>query len=156
MLTAVKAALEHGITLKVTLDAHPRTCSCRHDQERQLEQRARDPVPGANLVRKVDEAYERFALPTGRHHSPHFAAGFAALKAAMQENHQQFPDKRLSIKHAIGEDDLVAVHSHVVLEPGYLGVATLHLFRFEDGKIVELWDFGQSIQADSPNSDGPF
>jgi predicted SnoaL-like aldol condensation-catalyzing enzyme len=74
----------------------------------------------------------------------------------MQENHQEFPDKGITIKHAIGEDDLVAVHSHVVLVPGDLGVATLHLFRFEDGKIVELWDFGQPIQADSPNSDGPF
>jgi predicted SnoaL-like aldol condensation-catalyzing enzyme len=94
----------------------------------------------------VDEAYERFASPTGRHHSPYFAAGFAALKAAMQEKHQQFPDKRITIKHAMGEDDLVAVHSHVVLEPGDLGVATLHLFRFEDGKIAELWDFGQPIQ----------
>jgi predicted SnoaL-like aldol condensation-catalyzing enzyme len=104
----------------------------------------------------VDEAYERFVSPTGTHHSPYFAAGFAALKAGMQENHQQFPDKGITIKHAIGEDDLVAVHSHVVLVPGDLGVATLHLFRFEDGKVVEPWDFGQPIQADSPNSDGPF
>jgi predicted SnoaL-like aldol condensation-catalyzing enzyme len=56
----------------------------------------------------------------------------------------------------MGEGDMVAVHSHVVLKAGDLGVATLHLFRFEDGKIVELWDFGQPIQADSPNSDGPF
>jgi predicted SnoaL-like aldol condensation-catalyzing enzyme len=55
-----------------------------------------------------------------------------------------------------GEDDMVAVHSHVVLEPGDLGVATLYLFRFEDGEIVELWNFGQPIQADSSNSDGPF
>jgi predicted SnoaL-like aldol condensation-catalyzing enzyme len=51
---------------------------------------------------------------------------------------------------------MVAVHSHVVLEPGDLGVATLYLFRFEDGEIVELWNFGQPIQADSSNSDGPF
>ena len=45
----------------------------------------------------VDEAYERFVAPTGKHHSPHFAAGFAALKAGMQENHRQFPDKRITI-----------------------------------------------------------
>jgi predicted SnoaL-like aldol condensation-catalyzing enzyme len=105
---------------------------------------------------KVEEAYERYASSSGKHHSPHFAAGFAALKAAMQENHRQFPDKRITIKRAIGEDDMVAVHSQVVLKPGDLGVATLHLFRFADGKIVELWDFGQPIQAASPNSDGPF
>jgi predicted SnoaL-like aldol condensation-catalyzing enzyme len=74
----------------------------------------------------------------------------------MKENYRQFPDKHITIKHAMGEGDMVAVHSHVVLKTGDLGVATLHLFRFEDGKIVELWDFGQPIQADSPNSDGPF
>jgi predicted SnoaL-like aldol condensation-catalyzing enzyme len=105
---------------------------------------------------RVDEAYERYASASGKHHSPHFAAGFAALKAGMQENHRQFPDKRITIEHVIGEDDMVAVHSHVVLEPGDLGVATLYLFRFEDGEIVELWNFGQPIQADSSNSDGPF
>ena len=98
---------------------------------------------------EVDAAYARYASPSGKHHSPHFAAGFIALRAAMQENHRQFPDKRITIKHLIGEDDMVAVHSHVVLEPGDLGVATLHLFRFEDREIVELWDFGQPIQADS-------
>jgi predicted SnoaL-like aldol condensation-catalyzing enzyme len=100
----------------------------------------------------VDEAYERFASPTGKHHSPYFAA----LKAAMKENHQRFPDKRITIKRALSEGDMVAVHSHVVLEPGDLGVATMHLFRFADGEIAELWDFGQPIQGDSPNSDGPF
>jgi predicted SnoaL-like aldol condensation-catalyzing enzyme len=104
----------------------------------------------------VDEAYERFASATGKHHSPYFAAGFAALKAAMKENHQRFPDKRITIKRALSEGDMVAVHSHVVLEPGELGVATMHLFRFVDGEIAELWDFGQPIQGDSPNSDGPF
>jgi len=30
------------------------------------------------------------------------------------------------------------------------------LFRFEDGKIVELWDFGQPVPAESPNTDGLF
>jgi predicted SnoaL-like aldol condensation-catalyzing enzyme len=105
---------------------------------------------------KVDEAYERFASPTGKHHNPYFAAGFDALRTGMKENYRQFPDKLITIKHAMGEGDMVAVHSHVVLKTGDLGVATLHLFRFEDGKIVELWDFGQPIQADSPNSDGPF
>jgi predicted SnoaL-like aldol condensation-catalyzing enzyme len=105
---------------------------------------------------KVDEAYERYVSSSGKHHSPHFAAGFAALKAAMQENHLQFPDKRITFKRVIGEDDMVAVLSHVVLEPGDLGVATLHLVRFQNAEIVELWDLGQPIQADSAKRDGPF
>jgi predicted SnoaL-like aldol condensation-catalyzing enzyme len=104
----------------------------------------------------VDEAYGRFASPTGKHHSPYFAAGFDNLKKGMEENYQQFPDKQLNIKHITGDEDMVAVHSHVILKPGDLGVATLHLFRFVDGKIVELWDFSQPVLADSPNTDGLF
>lgn len=105
---------------------------------------------------KVDEAYDRFVSPTGKHHSPHFAAGFDALKAAMKENYSQFPEKKADIKHVVGDDDMVAVHSHVVLTPGDPGFAIVHLFRFENGKIVELWDFTQHAPADSPNIDGLF
>lgn len=105
---------------------------------------------------EVDEAYNQFVLSTGKHHSPHFAAGFGALKAGMKENSKQFPDKQLSIKHVVGDEDIVAVHSHVVLKPGDLGVATLHLFRFENERIVELWDFSQPVPKESPNTDGLF
>jgi hypothetical protein len=30
------------------------------------------------------------------------------------------------------------------------------MFRFEGDLIAELWDVGQTIEAESPNSDGPF
>ncbi len=105
---------------------------------------------------KIDEAYDQFASPTGKHHSPYFAAGFDALKAAMKQNYNQFPEKKSDVKHALGENDMVAIHSHVVLKPGDLGFAIVHLFRFENEKIVELWDFTQSIPAESPNTDGLF
>lgn len=104
----------------------------------------------------VDEAYDQFASPAGKHHSPHFAAGFDALKAAMKENYKQFPEKQADIKHVMAENDMVALHSHVVLKPGDLGFAILHLLRFEDGKIVELWDFTQPAPAKSLNTDGLF
>jgi len=29
-------------------------------------------------------------------------------------------------------------------------------FRFEGGKVVELWDIGQLLPNDSPNADGAF
>jgi len=50
----------------------------------------------------------------------------------------------------------VAVHSHVVPHPGQAGIAVIHLFRFENGKIAELWDVGQAVEPGSPNSDGAF
>ena len=105
---------------------------------------------------RVDEAYQKYVDMRGKHHSPYFVAGFAALKKAMIDNHNQFSNKQLVVKHVLGDGDLVAVHSHVVLTPGDKGIATLHLFRFRENKIVELWDFGQPVSADSPNQDGIF
>ncbi len=85
-----------------------------------------------------------------------FPAGFPALRKAMNENHVQFPNKQLTVKNVLGDGDLVAVHSHIVLQPGEIGMATVHLFRFRGDKIVEMWDCGQPVPADSPNKDGVF
>jgi len=35
-------------------------------------------------------------------------------------------------------------------------VAVVHIFRFENGKVVELWDLGQQMIKDSPNENGLF
>jgi predicted SnoaL-like aldol condensation-catalyzing enzyme len=92
----------------------------------------------------------------GKHHNAYFPKGFLALKNAMIENHKQFPDTQITIKSVIGEGDRVAVHSHIVQKPGDRGIAVVHIFRFENGKIVELWDLGQAVPSDSPNEDGIF
>ncbi|GEM_PF-2747946 len=43
----------------------------------------------------------------------------------------------------LGDGDLVAVHSHIVLRSGEQGVAAVHLFRFHGDKIMEMWDCGE-------------
>ena len=105
---------------------------------------------------KIDQAYEKYVDMQGKHHNPYFAAGFAALKKGMIENHAQFPNKRLTVHHVLGDGDLVAVHFDVVLSPGGKPIAGMHVFRFEGDKIVEMWDVGQPVPADSPNTDGVF
>jgi predicted SnoaL-like aldol condensation-catalyzing enzyme len=126
-----------------------------HDHADSLQERATQFLQLASSG-SVDDAYARFVAPTGKHHSLRFAAGFNALKTGMRENYRQFPNKQPTLKHALSDGDLVAIHSHVVHQPGDPGVAAMHLFRFEDGKIVELWDFAQPIPAKSPNADGLF
>jgi predicted SnoaL-like aldol condensation-catalyzing enzyme len=105
---------------------------------------------------RIDEAYRQHVDMQGKHHNPFFPAGFLALKKAMIENHAQFPNKQLSVKNVLGDGESVAVHSHLVLRPGEKGMVVIHLFRFHENKIVELWDCGQLIPADSPNTDGVF
>jgi predicted SnoaL-like aldol condensation-catalyzing enzyme len=105
---------------------------------------------------QIEEAYRRYAAPNGRHHNPYFRAGFAALQKGMQENHDQFPNMRLSVKNVIGEGDMVAVHSQVVQTPGEAGLAAVHIFRFQGEKIIEFWDCGEPVPTNSPNEDGLF
>jgi len=105
---------------------------------------------------QFDEAYRKYVDIQGKHHNPFFAAGFPALKQAMMENHAQFPDKKLIVRNVLGDGDLVAVHSHLVLQPGTAEMITVHLFRFQGNAIVEFWDCGQSLPRDSPNVDGAF
>jgi predicted SnoaL-like aldol condensation-catalyzing enzyme len=105
---------------------------------------------------RIDEAYERHVDRNGTHHNVHTAAGFDALREGMKENEDRFPDKELTVKLVIGDGEMVAVYSHLVMKPGDPGMAVVHMFRIADGKIAELWDCGQAIPEDSPNTDGPF
>ena len=105
---------------------------------------------------QIEQAYRKYTTENGRHHNPYFQAGFAALQKGMLENHEQNPGMRLTVKNVIGEGDLVAVHSRVVQSPGHAGLAAVHIFRFQGGRIVEFWDVGEPIPADSPNEDGMF
>jgi predicted SnoaL-like aldol condensation-catalyzing enzyme len=105
---------------------------------------------------KITEAYEKYVDVNGKHHNMYFAAGFPALQKAMQENEVLYPGKTISVKHVLGDGDMVAVHSHVKLQPGELEIAVVHLFRFADGKIFEMWDIGAQISMECPNGDGVF
>ena len=105
---------------------------------------------------RAREAFAKHVSSTFRHHNPYFAAGAEALMVGMDTNARQNPDKRLDILHALEDGDLVAVHSQVRHRPDDRGAALLHLFRFEGGKIAELWDVGQPVPAEVVNGDGMF
>jgi predicted SnoaL-like aldol condensation-catalyzing enzyme len=104
----------------------------------------------------VREAYSKFVGPRFKHHNPYFEGSAETLMAGMEENARDNPNKTLDVKRAIAEGDLVVVHSHVRLKPEDRGGAVVHLFRFEEGRIVELWDLGQEVPKESPNQYGMF
>jgi len=104
----------------------------------------------------VSEAYSKFVGVDFRHHNAFFEGTAQALQAGMEENARQNPTKVFEIKRVIAEGDLVVTHSHIRQKPGDLGAAVVHIFRFENGKIVELWDLGQPIPAESINKNGMF
>ena len=104
----------------------------------------------------VQEAYSKFVGPGFKHHNPYFEGSAETLMTAMEENARENPNKTLDVKRVIAGGDLVAVHSHVRQNPDELGGAVVHLFRFEEGRIVELWDLGQPVPEESPNQYGMF
>jgi predicted SnoaL-like aldol condensation-catalyzing enzyme len=105
---------------------------------------------------RIDEAYENYVNMHGHHHNLYFSGEFSSLKKAMSENLVQIPNKRLMVKNVLGDGDLVAIHSHLITKVGEPGLVTVHIFRFEEGKIVEMWDLSQAIPLDSPNRMGAF
>lgn len=105
---------------------------------------------------RVREVYEKHVSNDFRHHNPFFAGDAQALMAGIEENARQNPDKRLDVLHALEDGDLVAVHARVQHTPEDRGAALVHLFRFEGDRIVELWDIGQPVPAESVNSNGMF
>ena len=104
---------------------------------------------------RVQQAYEH-TTDDFIHHNAYFAGDKESLMKGMAENAGRFPDKTLDVKQVIEEGDLVAVLSHVRHKPGEPGAAVVHFFRFEDGRIAEMWDVGQEIPQDSPNENGMF
>ena len=101
----------------------------------------------------VDAAY-RLVAPDFRHHNPYFASGAEALKAGMRENALRNPNKSFEVQRAIAEGSFVAVHSRVQMAA--MTIAVVHIFRFEEGRIAELWDIGQPQPEQMANELGMF
>lgn len=105
---------------------------------------------------QVREAYQKYIGPNFLHHNPFFCGDADSLMNAMEEDAANNPQKILEVKLAIEEADTVAVHSHVRQNLDDLGWAIIHIFRFQDNQIVEMWDVGQAVPEDSPNANGVF
>ena|SRR5882757_6267869 len=105
------------------------------------------------------ESRQAFSIYVGKgfkHHNAYFKGDAESLMAAMEENAKKTPDKVFEIKRILEDGDLVAVHSHVRQNPNDLGTAVVHIFRFEAGKIMELWDVGQAVPSETINRNGMF
>lgn len=105
---------------------------------------------------QVDDAFEKYVDMSGKHHNVHTPAGFPALCQGMKESDVQFPKKQFKTFFALEEGDKVAVYSSVILKPKELEVAVTHIFRFSEGKIVEMWDVGMILPDEAVNDDGAF
>lgn len=105
---------------------------------------------------KVRQAYRNYVGPQFRHHNPFFRGDAESLMTAMEENAARNPDKVIEVQRVLEDGDLVAVHSRVRQTPTDRGAAVVHIFRFEDDLIAELWDVGQPAPENTSNEYGMF
>jgi predicted SnoaL-like aldol condensation-catalyzing enzyme len=106
---------------------------------------------------QVREAYDRFIAADFIHHNQYFKGDRQSLLSAMEEASQASPNKSIEVKRALEDGNFIMTHSMVTRENRALPViAVVHIFRFENEKVAELWDLGQEIMKDSPNENGPF
>jgi predicted SnoaL-like aldol condensation-catalyzing enzyme len=104
----------------------------------------------------IREAFRLFTTPAFRHHNVYSKSDRASLIAAMEENAGQFPHKKLDVRHALEDGDLVAVHSKLTLQAGGPVIAVVHLTRFEGDRIAEMWDIGAPVPDPLANELGAF
>lgn len=104
---------------------------------------------------KVREAYDKFIAPDFIHHNPWFKGDRESLMLGMEEAHSANPESKLTVKHVLEDGDFVTTHSHVKHNENQ-EFAAIHIFKFKNGKVVELWDSAFQIEKNSPNENGPF
>ena len=103
-----------------------------------------------------EQAFQLYVGENFRHHNVYFKGDGQTLMAAMEENAMENPELVLEIQRSLEDGNLVAVHSRIRQNPDDIGAAVIHIFQFEDDKIIELWDFGQAVPEDTVNENGMF
>jgi predicted SnoaL-like aldol condensation-catalyzing enzyme len=105
----------------------------------------------------VQNAYDRFVAPAFTHHNQYFKGDRQSLLNAMKEASTTSPNKSIDVKNVYEDGNTVITHSLVTRHnPQEPAIAVVHIFRFENNRIIELWDLAQPILKDSPNENGSF
>lgn len=105
----------------------------------------------------VKAAYDKFISPHFIHHNQYFKGDRQSLMVGMEQASKESPNKSIEIKKAYEDGNTVITLSEVLRQDrNKPAIAVVHIFRFENDRVVELWDLGQEIAKDSPNENGAF
>lgn len=106
---------------------------------------------------KVQEAVDKYIGAEYRQHNPTVADGGKAFVEALAPFLKAHPKSKATVKRALADGDLVALHVHSQLDDQDIGEAVVDIFRFdENGKIIEHWDVIQAVPAKSASGRGMF
>ncbi|HLN44664.1 MAG TPA: nuclear transport factor 2 family protein [Candidatus Sulfotelmatobacter sp.] len=105
----------------------------------------------------------RFFAPNCKTHNPYISGNMDTLTDAMiaanKEGTSKYPEAEFTVNDILADGDFVAGYTqllNVKSRPEEGGLRQVHLFRFEDNKIVEYWDVTQQILPNMPNAKEAF
>ena len=100
------------------------------------------------------EAFNLYVGDNFKHHNPYFKGDTQSLMIAMEESAKANPNKVFEVKQIIHDGDLVVLHSYIQQTENNSEIAVVHIVKFENGKIIELWDIIQPFPENIVNENG--
>lgn len=85
-------------------------------------------------------------------HAPHISGGREGLFELFLTRYKQYPELSMTIKRSASEGDLVWLHINAKRTPDSLGAALIHIFKLDNGMIVEHWGVGQAVPENAKNT----
>jgi predicted SnoaL-like aldol condensation-catalyzing enzyme len=104
----------------------------------------------------VAGAFKRHIREDFVHHNPCFHGDAASLRIGMEEDEAANPGKRMDIQVALEDGNYVAVHSRLHRADSESEISVVHIFRFEQKRIIELWDIVQFVPSQIVDMNGMF
>ncbi|MCB0751280.1 MAG: nuclear transport factor 2 family protein [Ignavibacteriae bacterium] len=101
------------------------------------------------------EAFKLYVGENFKHHNPFFKGDGKSLMLAMEESSKTSPNEIFEVKQILEDGNLVAAHSYIK-QPNNYEIAVVHILKFENKKIIELWDVIQPFPENMLNENGMF
>lgn len=102
------------------------------------------------------EAFNLYAGNNFKHHNPYFKGDSQSLMVAMEESAKTNPNETFEIKQIIEDGNLIALHSYIKQAENNLEIAVVHIVKFENSMIAEMWDIIQPFPENIINEYGMF
>ncbi|HVN97993.1 MAG TPA: ester cyclase [Syntrophorhabdaceae bacterium] len=113
--------------------------------------------------KEPEKAIELYVGDYYRQHNPGVPDGKESFAAYVKMRSAKNPGRKILLKRIIAEGDLVMLHSHNIFAPGDeghaqapFGVASINIFRLENGKVVEHWDVREPVPGSAVHANTMF